>query len=197
MKQLQQIINKLEQRLFSQQLTREQIPYLVIRNNSNARWQNVFINYWSTCGAEANNIKAGNALRVYKGSSLRNNQVLLVTTTIGGRDRLSTTESVLAYKSALLSKERIITTEDIKAFCHFKLGEKVRKIEVKKGIMVHPDQQRGFMKTIDVEIEIKKKDYQEMVENGEVNFWVDSLQLLLEEKSSALLPYRVIIQQAA
>ncbi len=197
MKQLQQIINKLEQRLFSQQLTREQIPYLIIRSNSKAHWQNVFINYWSTCGAEANNIKAGNALHVYKGSTLRNNQILLVTATVGGRDRLSTTESVLAYKSALLSKERLITTEDIKTFCHFKLGERVKKIEVKKGIMVHPDQQKGFMKTIDVEIEIKKKDYLEMMENGEVNFWVDSLQLLLEEKSAAMLPYRVFIQQAA
>jgi len=194
---LQQIINKLEQRLFSQQMTREQIPYLIIRSNSKAHWQNVFINYWSTCGADANNIKAGNVLHVYKGSTLRNNQVLLVTATVGGRDRLSTTESVLAYKSALLSKERLITTEDIKTFCHFKLGERVKKIEVKKGIMVHPDQQKGFMKTIDVEIEIKRKDYLEMMENGEVNFWVDSLKLLLEEKSAAMLPYRVFIQQAA
>jgi len=197
MKQLQQIINKLEQRLFSQQLTREQIPYIIIRKNAKAQWQNVFIDFWSTCGAEANNIKAGNALRLYRGSTVRNNQVLLVTPTIGARDKLSTTESVFAYKSALLSKDRLITNEDIKAFCHFKLGEKVKKIEVKKGMMVHPDQQVGFLKTIDVEIEIKKKDYQEMKENGELHFWIDSLKLLLEEKSSALLPYRVILHQAA
>ena len=35
MKQLQQIINKLEQRLFSRQVQREHTPYLVIRNNTN------------------------------------------------------------------------------------------------------------------------------------------------------------------
>ena len=36
-----------------------------------------------------------------------------------------------------------------------------------------------------------------MQEKGEVNFWIDNLKLLLEEKSVALLPYRVFIEQAA
>lgn len=197
MKQLQQIINKLEQRLFARQLNREQTPYLVIRNNRKSSWQNIFIHYWSTCGTEGNNIKAGNTMRLYKGSGIEKNQVLLVTTTQGGRDRLGTAESVLAYKSALLSRDRLITTEDIKAFCHYQLGEKVKNIEVQKGIMVHPDQQQGFVKTIDVTIGIHRSAYDEMMEKGEIPFWKDNLKLLLEEKSAALLPYRVFIQQAA
>ena len=146
MKQVQQIINKLEQRLFSRQQAREQIPYLMVRNHSKTPWQNVFMRYWSTCGTEGNHIKAGSLLRLYKGSSIENNQVLLVTTTVGGRNKLSTTETVLAYKSALLSKDRLITTEDIKAFCHYQLGNRVRKIDIEKGIMIHPDQQQGFFK---------------------------------------------------
>jgi hypothetical protein len=36
-----------------------------------------------------------------------------------------------------------------------------------------------------------------MQEKGEVNFWIDNLRLLLEEKSVALLPYRVLIEKAA
>ena len=47
MKQLQQIINKLEQRLYSRQLRREHTPYLVIRNNTNKPRQNIFVRYWS------------------------------------------------------------------------------------------------------------------------------------------------------
>lgn len=136
-------------------------------------------------------------MRLYKGSGIEKNQVLLVTTTQGGRDRLGTAESVLAYKSALLSRDRLITTEDIKAFCHYQLGEKVKNIEVGKGIMVHPDQQQGFVKTIDVTIGIHRSAYDEMMEKGEIPFWKDNLKLLLEEKSAALLPYRIFIQQAA
>ena len=197
MKQLQQTINKLEQRLYARQLRRDPTPYLVIRNNKKSSWQNIFINYWSTCGMEGNNIKAGSTLRLYKGGGIEKNQVVLVTTTQGGRDRLGTTESVLAYKSALLSRDRLITMEDIRAFCHYQLGERVKGIEVRKGIMVHPDQQQGFVKTIDVVIGIHRAAYEEMMEKGEIPFWKDNLKLLLEEKSAALLPYRIFIQQVA
>jgi len=197
MRQLQQIINKLEQRLFSRQLQREQTPYLVIRNNSKTPWQNIFIRYWSTTGTEANNIKAGSSLRLYKGSGLENNQVLLVTTTQGGRNKLGNNDSVLAYKSALLSRDRLITEADIRAFCHYQLGDRVKKIAIQKGIMIHPDQQQGFVRTIDIKIGIHRKSYGEMLEKGEISFWKDNLKLLLEERSVALLPYRVFIDEAA
>ncbi len=36
-----------------------------------------------------------------------------------------------------------------------------------------------------------------MMENGELDFWKENLQLLIEEKSAALFPYRVMINQAA
>jgi hypothetical protein len=197
MKQLQQIINKLEQRLFSRQLTREHTPYLVIRNNTKKQRQNIFVRYWSTGGADVNNIKSGTLLRLYKGTGLENNQLTLVTTTIGGRDKLGTTESVFAYKSALLSRDRLISPEDIKAFCHYQMGERVKKIDIQKGIMIHPDQEQGFIKTIDVVIDVNRKAYEEMSEKGEIDFWTDNLKLLLEEKSVALLPYRVYIREAA
>jgi hypothetical protein len=197
LKQLQQVMNKLEQRLFSRQLHTGQIPYLVIRNNKKLNWHNLLIRYWSTNGVEGNNIKAGTNLQLYKGGALNNNQALLVTTTQGGRNKLSTTETVLAYKSAVLSKDRIITNEDIKAFCHYQLGERVKKIEVRKGVMIHPDPKQGFSKTIDVTIEIIKKSYDEMLEKGELVFWTDNLKVLLEEKSTALMPYRIFIQLAA
>jgi hypothetical protein len=197
MKQLQQIMNKLEQRLFARQVNREETPYLVIRNTKKAAWRNLFIRYWSTTGTDGNNIKAGSSLQLYKGGGVEGNQAVLVTTTVGGRNKLGTAERVLAYKSALLSKDRLITAEDIKAFCHYQLGERVKNITIEKGIMVHPDQRKGFIKTLDVIIDINKKAFGDMEEKGELVFWTDNLKLMLEQKSPALLPYRIIIQQAA
>jgi hypothetical protein len=197
MKQLQQIINKLEQRLFSRQVQREHTPYLVIRNNTNKNRQNIFVRFWSTSGAEANNIKSGTQFRLYRGTGLENNQMTFVTTSIGGRNKLGTSESVFAYKSALLSRDRLISPEDIKSFCHYQLGERVTNIEIQKGIMVHPDQKQGFLKTVDVLIDINRKAYEEMMEKGEIGFWTDNLKLLLEEKSVALFPYRIYIREAA
>lgn len=197
MKQVQQIVNRLEQKLSTDHQTKEQMPYLMVRNNDKTPWQNLFLRYWSTCGTEGNQIKAGSQLRLYKGTNVQNNQVTLVTTTQGGRNKLGTTESILAYKSALLSKDRLITTEDIKTFCHYQLGNRVHKIDVQKGIMIHPDQQKGFTKTLDVKIAIERKEYETMKEKGEVAFWTDNLTIMLEEKSVTLFPYRVFIEQTA
>jgi hypothetical protein len=63
--------------------------------------------------------------------------------------------------------------------------------------MIHPDQQQGFLKTIDVKISLSRKEYDDMQEKGEISFWIDNLKMLLEEKSVLLLPYRVFIEQAA
>ena len=198
MRQLQQIINKLEQRLSARQLRREQTPYLVIRHDGKGSWKNIFIKYWSTAGEDGNNVKAGSFLHPYKDGGLTNNQVQLVTTSQGGRNRLGTADSVLAYKSALLSRDRLITPEDIKAFCHYQLGQqRVKKISVDKGILIHPGQQQGFVRTIDVTIDIERFAYEEMLEKGEIAFWKDQLKQLLEQRSTALLPFRVFIQRMA
>jgi hypothetical protein len=197
MKQLQQIINKLEQRLFSRHMKKEQTPYLIIKNNSDVQRQNISVRYWSSAGTEANNIKSGTPLRLYKGTGVEYNHATLVTTSIGGRDKLGTEETVIAYKSALLSRDRLITTEDIKTYCYFQLGERVKSVDVQKGIMIHSDQQQGFVKTLDVVIAIHRKAFDEMMEKGELEFWKDNLKLLLEEKSISLFPYRVFIEKAA
>jgi hypothetical protein len=197
MKQLRQIINKLEQRLHAREQQKEQAPYLVIRNTSKAPWQNIFIRHWSTCGAGGNQLRSGSQLRLYKGGGLQNNQLVMVTTTRGGRDRLNVTERVLAYKSALLSRDRLITVEDIKAFCHYQLGNCIRRVAVEKGIQSYPDQQQGFARTIDVSIEIDRNAFGEMSERGEITFWKENLKLLLEERSAALTPFRVFIREAA
>lgn len=190
-KQLQQVMNRLEQRLSSRPLHREPIPYLVIPNHKEQFRHCLYIKYWTTSGKEANTIKSGTTLTLYKGGFLEGNRATLVTTTQGGRNKLNATESALAYKSALLSKDRIITAEDIKAFCHYRLGAQVKSIEVQKGYTIHPDQQQGYIKTIDVIITMDKKAHSDMMEKGEVGFQVDELKLLLEEKSALWLPYRI------
>lgn len=157
----------------------------------------MFIKYWSTLGAAANNIKAGTQLQLYKGGTLQNNQAILVTTAQGGRNKLSTTESMLAYKSALLSKERLVTAEDIKAFCHYQLGGRVKDIRVQKGVTMHTGRKQGFSRTLDVLIGIQQKELAQMKDNGELNFWTDNLKLLLEERSASLVPYRIIFNEAA
>ena len=195
-KQVQQVINKLEQRSISQAIPSDPIHYLIIRNKEQQSGKNLSISFWSTNGQDANYLKAGTELPLYNGISIKNNRAILVSPTKGGRNRMNTAESILAYKSALLSKERLITCEDVKAFCHYQLGEKVQRVRVEKGVSIPHDERQGYVKTINVIIALEERAYSDMKAKEELGFWEDQLKLMLEQQSSSLMPYRIIIQPA-
>jgi hypothetical protein len=194
-KQLQQVMNKLEQKLFSRQLHKGSCPYLVVHHNEKLPRQSLFIKYCSTNGQEANNIKAGKRLHPYNGSSILSNSVFLASPSRGGRDKLSATESVMAYKSALLTKDRLVTAEDIKSFCYYQMGESLKNISIQKSMMISPDEQQGYIKTLDVILTLHEDAYNDMLQKGELPFWEQHLTYLLEEKSVAWMPYRVFIKK--
>jgi len=195
LKQLQQIIYKLEQQMITRELHREYTPFLVVRKENNAQLNNFTISYWSTGAEQGNDIKAGTPISAYKTNGLFSGSSTLITTTIGGRNRLSASESITAYKSALLSRDRLISQEDIKIFCKLQLGNTAKHIEVTKGVMVPRQVSQGFTRTIDVSIKLSRKDFMDAQEKNQLQYWKDSLVLKLTNKSAGLTPFRVFIEQ--
>jgi hypothetical protein len=195
LKQLQQIIYKLEQQMITRELNREYTPFLVIRKEKDEEFSNLTVAYWSTNGELGNDIKAGTPFQTYNTSGLFQTHCTMVTTTVGGRNRLSASESITAYKSALLSRDRLISLEDIKIFCRLQLGNTARHIEVTKGVMVPRQVSQGFTRTIDVTIKLNRKDYMEAQEKNQLQYWKESLALKLTGKSVGLTPFRVFIEQ--
>jgi hypothetical protein len=195
MKQLQQIIYKLEQQMVTRELQREYTPFLVMRQTGDKEVHNLVVTHWSTCGEQGNDIKAGTTLQTYKASGLYHSGCTLVSATVGGRDRLGASESITAYKSALLSRDRLISLEDIKVFCRLQLGSKARVVEVKKGVMVPRQVSQGFARTIDVTIWLNRKDYMDAQDSNHLNYWKENLALQLSTKSAGLTPFRVFIEQ--
>lgn len=198
MKQLQQLIYKLEQQLQARQLHREHTPFLVVRPTGAEKINNLLITFWSTGGSQGNQVKAGTSLQAYKTADLYHHQdIILVSGTVGGRDRLSASESITAYKSALLSRDRLVSMEDIKLFCQLQLGNKAKKVKVEKGVMVAQQVSQGFARTIDVHIVLSRKDYLDAQEKNQLTFWKENLVLQLSKKSAGLTPFRVFIEEAA
>ena len=198
MKQLQQLIYKLEQQLQARQLHREHTPFLVVRPTGTEKINNLLIAFWSTGGSQGNMVKAGTSLQAYKTADGYHHQdMILVTGTVGGRDRLSASESITAYKSALLSRDRLVSMEDIKLFCQLQLGNKAQKVKVEKGVMVAQQVSQGFARTIDVRIVLSRKDYLDAQEKNQLTYWKEDLVLQLSKKSAGLTPFRVFIEEAA
>jgi hypothetical protein len=195
LKQLQTIIYKLEQQMITRELNREYTPFLVVRQEKDDDFSNLTVAYWSTNGEQGNDIKAGTSMQTYNTSGLYQTHCTMVTTTMGGRSRLSASESITAYKSALLSRDRLISLEDIKIFCRLQLGNTARHIEVTKGVMVPRQISQGFTRTIDVTIKLNRKDYMDAQDKNQLQYWKESLALKLSTRSAGLTPFRVFIEQ--
>jgi hypothetical protein len=152
LKQFNQLIALLEQKSGKIPEHQESTAYLVI--NPRQAGETVFVSFWSTNGEIANHIRSGNKLQLYGGGDVRNESIVLVTNSKGGRNRLDDAEKLNAFKHSLVTRGRVVTANDIKLFCLKELGKSVSHISIRKGFMNAADSKTGFVQTIDVLLEI-------------------------------------------
>ncbi|GAB3012977.1 type VI secretion system baseplate subunit TssF [Niabella terrae] len=193
-KSLQQSITKIEQLIGGSSNSASVTPYLMVRNQQRSRSKFLYVTYWSTNGSLANAIRPGTRLQPYKTGAVKPSSVFLLTATTGGKNRLSQSDSVVAYKYALLSKDRIMSREDIRLFCRMNLGKIVEEVVVEKGFKVAATTHSGFMKTIDVTVLVSRRNFDEAQENGHIADWQQQLELQLGDRSMAFIPFRVFIK---
>jgi hypothetical protein len=194
LRSIQQSLNKLEQQLAEHHLLKADTPYLLIPDKERAGTGNIYVRYWSTNGAAGNHIKAGTALSLYKSADIRGNSVKLMTVTTGGRNSLNQQDKVLAYKTALLNKEKLVTREDIATFCRLKLALREAAVEVTQGYQVQNNTKGGFSKTIDVFIRLRPDEMRELLKSGSVAYWQHDLEAAIEAQSGFFMPLRVFIE---
>ncbi len=190
-KNLNQNIAQIEQKIKLNAVALNSIPaYLLI--NPIAEGDTVFTQFWTCNGETGNGIRSGTKMELYEGSVLKREGIVLMTTTTGGTNKLKNTETLPAYKSVLISRGRIVTQEDIKAFCYYYLKDKaaVRALEVKKGVGISTKPQEGLIPTVDINI-ITVKNEQLGPEEWEAI--KHELLVSLEAQSAVDLNYRVFV----
>jgi hypothetical protein len=189
LKELNQTITRLEQRLDHSNVVKKDISYLLLKTHPDD--ETLFIEFWTTNGGFANKIKSGRKLFAYDGSDLWSDSLITVTTTVGGRESLNAEERVNAYRKALLSHGRVVTTEDIKALCFEHFGKLLKSVEIKKGLQTGKSTNSGFIQTLDIFIILTKSN--EDLDKDELLFLKKDLLVKLEEQSSSVLPFRCFI----
>lgn len=186
-KKLNQIIFRLEQKLDSVASIKESTTYLMLK----ARHvnDNVFLEYWSTKGKMANNLRSGSRLNNYKGVDIKEDSAMLLRTSSGGRDRLDMEGRLNAYRKALLSRQRIVTSEDVKALCYSRFEGQMEKVEIQKSFSSALSSKEGLQRTLDVLITPAKDT---KLKASDWDYLCEDLLVTLKERSSNILPYRII-----
>ena len=123
---------------------------MYIMMNAREDGEILFIEYWSTNGETANNIRSGTKLELYSGSDLQKESLLLMINTHGGSGRLSNDETLDAYRYSLLTRDRIITVEDIKSFFRFELSNRIKNVEVERGVKLSNNPSEGLIKCVNI-----------------------------------------------
>lgn len=126
----------------------ELLNYLIVKPSEKANM--LYLQYWTTLADAANNIRRGTRLQQFEMLKIKADSLRLMTSTVGGRDRLGASERTQAYKYGLTTKDRIVTQADLVSFCHYELGNKITDVKIGKGLVVSSNPKEGFKKTIDI-----------------------------------------------
>ena len=186
LRELNQNLARLEERLAQTGLASDPAPYLMLRpRDAN---DSVYLEYWSSDGEAANRIPSGSRLQIYDGHYL--NEVQLMTTTNGGRERPRPEERVHALRKNLLSRNRIVTLEDIRTACWAELGSQLRQVHIEKGFRNGTTPTAGFVRCIRITLTPAAAS---RLSAPEWHRTAQELQLLLASQSALNLPYEVSV----
>lgn len=190
LKQLNQLINAIQQKLQLDTKRKDVATYLMIEPQK--QHENIYIEYWTTQGMHATNFKQGTSLASYKNSDLKSGSIYFVTNTSASKEAMSTNEAINTFKSSLLSRNRIVTEQDYIYASFAELGHLIEHVKVSTSYESTHDPSKGFIKCILIEL----------TPAANRNIKVDwdyackTLQLKLEQKSIHILPVEVIVAKA-
>ena len=144
--------------------------------------------YWHTAGEEGNDIKTGVLLDCDSENKTAISRAITVRPSLGGRRGLTTSDKILEYRNALLSRGRIVTIADVKTFAKSHFKHTIKGLDVQKGTKKEISLKGGFKRTIDIYLN-KNKEVE--VSETEWEYLKDSFLIKLEKSSTNIYPYRI------
>lgn len=189
LRELDQNLARLEERLDRTRAAEQPVPYVLLRPQNVT--DSVYLEYWSSNGGAANRLAAGSQLRVHDGHFL--DEVRLLTTTSGGRERPRPEERTHALRRNLLARNRLVTLADIKAACWAELGPQLAAVHVEKAFQNGATPTAGFVRCIRVVLTPAEPTRLSAPEWQRAS---QELHTVLSGQSALNMPYEVVVKSA-
>lgn len=123
-------------------------PFLVIRGDKNP--DVIFISYWSTLAEQANGIPAGTRLQSYATSGVSGADITMLTRSSGGKSKPDEGDYVNQLRKNIVTRNRLVTLEDMRAFCTAELGDRLRKVQIKPHFIPGKMPGQGFVRCLQI-----------------------------------------------
>ncbi len=188
---LSQNIARLEQKLEQGTTSaRSTVPYLIVKPKNVG--ENIYVEYWTTNGESANRIPGGSKLNLYSDFYIDRDEIYMLTTTVGGREKLKATDKVNSLKKDLLTRGRVVTIEDIKVVCWSEMGSRIKDVQIEKGFISGTTPSTGFVRCI--KIVLVPMNYKSLSDE-EWKQVCEELKATLDLKSPMNLPYVITVKK--
>lgn len=188
LRQIGQNLASIYQNINKRNLSLNTNPFLIISSMNKELDMSFTFSYWHTAGEEGNDIKTGILLECDKNNKTDIKSAITIRPSLGGKRGLTTEDKILEYRSALLSRGRIVTIADIKVFAKSHFKHTIKSLEVRKGTKKEISLVGGFKRTIDIYI-LKNKDID--INTTEWEYLKNSFLIKLEKSSTNIYPYRI------
>ncbi|MEM0940689.1 MAG: hypothetical protein AAGI25_13000 [Bacteroidota bacterium] len=146
--------------------------------------------YW-VCNADtANDIDRYTPLSQYRNYGLKTSTITFLTKTVGGDVKRTEKEKISNLRYGLLSRDRLVSKEDIAEFVRKTLGKIVEEVIVSPGVSISPNPKQGLVRTVDIEIKLTLQTNLSVTNKQRLGHFLESE---LETKSIQNVPYQIKI----
>ncbi len=197
MKQLNNLRNDLE--AIRKQLgpaayaTVQQRDYLIVDPLPQSR--SLEIKYWSVTERSIRNmLHVGMTLMPYKQVTVQPGSSRLRTTLLPGRGAPAGDAKLSAMRYALLTRDRVVSKQDVRLFVLHALGSLATDVRVENGVAISSDPKRGLIRTVDLLIESASST---TLSHEEWTKLLIGIEHQLNEQSVHNSAYRIRLQSAS
>ena len=150
--------------------------------------ENAELKYWVTDGALANGLDSRALLTQESKIKFMNSGLCFQTTTKQGTIHKNEQDLINSLRYGLLSRNRIVTQEDVRSYIFCKLGSSITDIDIRDGVAISPDVRKGIVRTTEIRIKVKQRK-----ENEPDDFSATArfLEKELTKRSMSKIPYKV------
>lgn len=154
-----------------------------------AEAEHLALSYWESTGGLANGLSPQDIIQSLEPDKFDSASIRLRTKTKGGR-AAETEDMLIAHlRYGLLSKERIVTREDVKSYLKHRLGITLKQVDLRDGVTISQESNKGLVRCTGVFLELVKQGT-ELNEEEQAHL-SSRLETELKERSVAHTTYKV------
>lgn len=118
--------------------------------------ENVEVKYWLSNGPTGNGLDETTPLSHHMTDKYLNAGLRFQTETKQGTAHKNEQELINSLRYGLLSRDRIVTEEDVRSYIFHKLGNAVKNVDIRDGVAISPDIKKGIVRTTEIRISLKR-----------------------------------------